>query len=99
MADPGLAGDGVAVGHSGASRQVRGLASLLDAQTPGLTLPQVTGDRLPHASFPKPDIRSLWLRNRHRGVGALTLGLPLWVWSSWSLNGQESSYGRHQPWG
>lgn len=27
-------------------------------------------------------------------VGALTLGLPLWVWSSWSPKGQESSRGR-----
>lgn len=55
--DPGIAADGVATGHSGASRQVRGLASLSDAQTPGLTLPQV--DRLPeppNSSFPKPDI-------------------------------------------
>ena len=30
----------MAAGHSGASHQVRGLASLLDAQTPGLTLLQ-----------------------------------------------------------
>lgn len=32
-------------------------------------------------------------------VGALTLGLSLWVWLSWSPKGQESSRGCHQPWG
>lgn len=53
----GLVANGVAAGHSSASHQVRGLASLPDAQTTGLTLPQV--DRLPeppNSSFPKPDI-------------------------------------------